>query len=185
MKLWTFQANLSIEELQKNGILTVPWTRYKSQGWTTWKRAYQWMCDRMEEKGIDCEGNAPIWAWHSCGGVYGKSPTLDDASNLLGWGGVEEGAQTVEFECPDELVLLSSYSAWNVEVLDAFLDGEETVCLSPKQLNELFEVTPQNLKDYDSIQATLPFLKMEWVVDIRPLKLEATEGFEFDVDEEV
>ncbi|MFK7905930.1 MAG: DUF3841 domain-containing protein [Chitinophagales bacterium] len=183
MKLWTFQSNASITALQKNGILTAQWERYESQGWKTWKRAYEWMRDQMETKGIDCKGNAPIWAWHSCGGVYGKSPSLGDASNLLSLYDIEQGVQTIEFECPDELVLLSSYGKWNSDVLDYFIMGAKAVTLPTKKLQQLFEVNAQNLHEYDSIQATLPFLKQEWVVDIRPLKLEGNVDFEFDDEE--
>ncbi|MEZ4883351.1 MAG: DUF3841 domain-containing protein [Chitinophagales bacterium] len=180
MRLWTFQAKQSIEELLKEGILTAKWERYNSP---TWKRAYEWMRDQMEMKSIDCKGNAPIWAWHSCGGVYGKSPTLEDASNLLSLLEIESGVQTIEFECPDEFALLSSYGAWNNEVLDYFIIGVKEVILPTQKLKELFEVSPQNLHESDSIQATLPFLLKEWVVDIRPLKLKADVDFEFDEGE--
>ncbi len=180
MKLWTFQSHLSITEFQAKGILTAQWERYRSPNW---KRAYHWMRDQMEFEGIDCNGNAPIWAWHSCGGIYGKSPTLGDASNLLSLMEIKDGVKTIELEVPDEFVLLSSYGAWNSEVLDYFIIGAEDVTLPLQKRNDLFHITPQNLKDYDSIQATLPFLRLEWLVDIRSLKLAANDEFDFDDNE--
>ncbi len=181
MKLWTFQAIEAIENLQKNGVLIAEWERYKSK---RWKRAYEWIRNQMEKRGIDCHGNAPIWAWHSCGGQFGKAPTLGDASNLLGWLESENSVQTIEFECPDELALLSKYGAWNREVLDYFIIGGEDVILPKTKLDDLFGIHPNmKLEEYESIQATLPYLQLEWVIDIRPLKLGVGENFDFDDDE--
>lgn len=175
MRLWTFQADTSIEELKKDSLLTVKWSRYPSHG--LWTKAYQWMALEMETKGIPCAGNAPIWAWHSCS-VYGKSPTLDHAANLLSQLELQAGIQTIELECPDELALLTRYGAWN-EVLYYFLDKKPISHITAAEIAAIYAIDPNRLEEHDAIQATLPYLKQEWVLDIRPLRLEAG-NYEYD-----
>lgn len=178
MRLWTFQATASVEELKKDGILIAKWSRYPKDD--PWTKAYRWMAAQMEFSGIRCNGNAPIWAWHSCRG-YGKSPTLDDARNLLCDLELEAGIQTIELECPDELASLTSYSTWNM-IADKFMDKSPVTNISPLQVVAMWNVNPSSMKKYDAIQATLPYIKQEWIVDIRPLNLNVGD-FEYDMEE--
>lgn len=164
MRLWTFQARAAIKELETNGILYANWSRYTN---TAWKKAYAWMAQEMTQKGIACEAYAPIWAWHSCS-VWQKGPTLGDARSLLSDIELENGIQTIELECPDVLVLLSNYNAWN-NILDHFIDQKPIEDISITQIAALYDIS--NIQMYNSIQATLPYLQQAWVVDIRPLKL--------------
>ena len=101
MRLWSFQALKSVEELKKEGKLICKWDRYPHP--SNWTNAYRWMAGQMEEKEISCQGHAPIWAWHSCGAFY-HPPTLDTARNLLSDMEIEDGIQTIEFECPERSV---------------------------------------------------------------------------------
>ena len=166
MRLWTFQSIQAINELNEQGKLVVKWERYKH---SALERAYRWMRTQMVAKGIEMHGNAPIWTWHSCQ-AYKKAPTLDDARCLLSDFEIESGIQTIELECPESIVLLSSYAAWN-NILDQFLLEEEFTDVSANEMKALFEVSPQHYTESDSIQATLPFLDKKWVVDIRALNL--------------
>lgn len=186
MRLWTFQSQQSITELTDSGILRARWSRNSYRG--IWKIAYEWMRDEMEAKRIPCREHAPIWAWHSCG-QYGRGPTLGDASNLLSQNELNEGISTIEFECPDELALLTRYGPWN-DIIHLIIDEwEETGTARPPQIpstimDQLYDLRPESLEDYQSIQACLPFLKQDWVYDMRPLKLIPGQ-FDFDGHEPV
>lgn len=168
MKLWSFQSKEAVALLKTDGILRVNLERYRMKAW---KAAYQWMSKQMENRGIKCNGFAPIWAWHSCG-EWEKSPTIGDAANLLSIGELELGIYTLEFSCPDKLALLTDYSAWN-SLLDYFFDGEYDPQLSTKEQQALFNTQLGSEDHRESLQATLPYLKLEWVEDIRPLQFDA------------
>lgn len=119
----------------------------------------------MEGKGISLDGFAPIWAWHSCEGVLHGAPTVSTARHLLSDLQIIEGICVVEFEAPQELCLLSSYGRF-CELLDAFLDHETPESIA---FSDMFKVPP--LAPDDSIQAALPLLQMDWVLDIRHLDM--------------
>jgi uncharacterized protein YbdZ (MbtH family) len=114
---------------------------------------------------------------------------LGDASNLLSQNELNEGISTIEFECPDELALLTRYGPWN-DIIHLIIDEwEETGTARPPQIpstimDQLYDLRPESLEDYQSIQACLPFLKQDWVYDMRPLKLIPGQ-FDFDGHEPV
>lgn len=151
------------------------WNRYSES--SNWTKVYQWMANQMAEKGISCGENAPVWAWHSCG-RFEQAPTLDVAGNLLSLFEIEAGVKTIEFEYPEHFTLLTNYGPWN-DIIYHFLDGFEASKIALADLQALYDLEPDSLSEYDAIQATLPYLCMEWVVDIRDLKLQA-ENFEYD-----
>jgi hypothetical protein len=166
-RLWTFQAIDSVEELKNTGILQARWDRYSTTN--QFVPPYRWMVQQMEQRNIPCNNHAPIWAWHSSM-KYEQPPTLVEARCLLSDIEIEYGIQTIEFECPVELALLSSYRTWNVLLYDFFFCNDEAN-ISKKLVNRLFATEKKQLKKYDCFQATLPYLKLEWVKDIRNLNL--------------
>jgi hypothetical protein len=166
-RLWTFQAIDSIEELKTKGILQAGWDRYSPT--SHFAPSYRWMAKQMEARNIPCMNYAPIWAWHSSK-KYEKAPTLVEARCLLSDLEIEFGVQTIEFECPVELVLLSRYGIWNA-IMDELYSSEDKVKIDKRSLNRLFATERKQFKRYDSIQATMPYLKLEWVKDIRDLNL--------------
>lgn len=179
MRLWTFQASKAVKILRQEGRLVVPWTFYKFND--GWKASYRWMAHEMIQTGIDCEGNAPIWAWHSCN-AYGQAPNLGDARALLADIEIEAGIETLELECPDELVLLSRYGAWN-RILEHFIDGKPASDVPQKHLKNLYHTDIQQLEENQAIQATLPYLSLDWVIDIRPLNLKSGDWSDYDEPE--
>lgn len=179
-KLWTFQGIKVVEELKNTGILEAKWEGYWEEG--SFTKAYRWMANQMSMRGINCT-NAPIWAWHSCK-KYEHAPRLGDARSLLSDVAIENGIQTIEFECPAELALLSSYGWWNVMLHDNFIPKKEDPDIDEKTEMLLFETSRKKLRKYDDIQATLPYLKLEWVKDIRKLNLKPNDKT-FDWEEKV
>ncbi|GAB3712796.1 hypothetical protein GCM10027592_51580 [Spirosoma flavus] len=127
------------------------------------------MANQMSARHIDCAEYAPIWAWHSCT-HYEQAPTLLVARCLLSDIELENGIQTIEFECPAELAILSTYGTWNVLLHDFFATSQEGK-IDKKIEQQLFATERNQFSKYDSIQATLPYIKLEWVQEIRELKL--------------
>ncbi|HMO39570.1 MAG TPA: hypothetical protein PKC76_12150 [Saprospiraceae bacterium] len=163
LRLWSIQANTACEWLEKNGVLQTPW----SQTPLNWRPAYRWMTNEMHLQDIDLQDFAPIWAWHSCNGVLQAPPTLGIARNLLSDLQIIEGCCVVEFDAPASLCLLSSYQRFN-ELLDVFLDDKNA---QPQREDFLDMFTMHPIDEYDSIQAALPRIDMEWVRDIRSLEM--------------
>ncbi len=161
LHLWSFQAIAACEVLEKNGILRTDWDFTP----VNWDLAYLWMQKEMEQRGIAVEGFAPIWAWHSCEGTWCAPPTIATARALLSDLQIMDGMCVVEFEAPAELCVLSSYRRFNA-LLDVVLDGETP---DREAFLDMFNVPP--IEEHDDIQAVLPYLKMEWVMDIRHLDL--------------
>jgi hypothetical protein len=179
-RLWTFQSIRAIKELKSKGILEASWDRYSQT--CIFTKSYQWMAKQIAAREISFHNHAPIWAWHSCG-KYEKAPTLVDARGLLSDIELEDGIQTIEFECPVELVVLSSYRIWNMMLYDIFPSKEEAT-IDKKTEDRLFKVDRKKFKKYDSIQATLPYLKLDWVKEIRELNLKPND-FSYNQEEEV
>lgn len=140
------------------------------------------MVKQMAARKISCNSNAPIWAWHSCM-KYENAPKLVDARALLSDIELEDGIQTIEFECPVELALLSSYRVWNM-ILDKFISYKNEAVIDKKTEEMLFKTGRKQLKKYDSIQATLPYLKLAWVNEIRRLNLQPNDS-SYNPQEEV
>lgn len=178
-RLWTFQSVRTVKELQRDGIIEGNWDGYVETG--TFTKSYRWMAKQMAEREIHCT-NAPIWAWHSCN-KYKSPPRLVDARCLLSDRQLEYGIRTIEFECPAELVLLSNYGMWNVMLYDIFFSKEEVI-IDKKTVDKLFATQRKQFRKYDSIQATLPYLKLDWVKEIRNLNLKPGD-FTYDADEDV
>jgi hypothetical protein len=115
-------------------------------------RAYRAMVAAMERAGVPTHGRPPVWAWGGSCGV-----TVEDAHMLVGeplW----DGYVTIEFSAPAELVLASDYGAWNDYLYD-LADGVDAV---PR-----WDVpTPVA---HEQVQVCLPFLRAEWVREIRRL----------------
>jgi len=178
--LWTFQTLRSIEELKNTGIIEARWDRYVPTD--PFIKVYKWMVQQMTQRNIFCHGCAPIWAWHSCG-KYEQAPKLIDARYLLCDLALEAGIQTIEFECLVELALLSDYGTWN-QVLGTIGSFKDEVKFNKETENRLFKISRKKMKEYDSIQATLPYLKLAWVKEIRDLKLKPND-FSYNPDEVV
>jgi hypothetical protein len=166
MKLWTYQSLEAVKQLEQSGTLLTPWSYYHPTDY--FATAYRWMAEKMQQKGVSCGEYAPIWAWHSCG-AYEAPPTNETASNLLSLLQLEAGIKLLSFECPDELTVLSNYGPWN-DIIYLFTDHGTQAVIDGKLEKQLFEIQ-KNIEDYESIQACLPYLKMEWVRDIEELDI--------------
>ncbi len=159
--LWSFQDTSACELLEKTGTLRTDWQLTP----INWRPAYQWMAAEMERRQILLNGFAPIWAWHSCDGVLQAPPTMGLARGLLTDLQILKGICVVEMNVPASICLLSSYQRFN-DLLDLVLDKGAPIY---EDFYDMFEVL--RCSPHDSIQATLPYLDMTWILDIRQIDL--------------
>lgn len=160
--LWTFQDKMAVNRLLAEGKLIGDWD-------FVWDRAsYKWMINLMESKKIQCSGTPPVWAWHSCSG-YKNPPSSDTARELFSEVQLEKGIQLIKFKCPNSLSMLTNYSAWNM-ILNKFIDDPKTNITSEER-KYLFELYPETDEEWEchEIQATLPYIKKEWIMEITNL----------------
>lgn len=113
LRLWTFQSAEIAPVLKGPGPYRASWDETPAN----WRIAYKWMAQQLVEATNLTNADAPIWCWHSCNGQLGAAPTVGTAAFLLSEYQLGQGMVAVELDVPKELVLLSSYYAWN-----SFLD---------------------------------------------------------------
>ena len=135
----------------------------------------------MEKRGIPCQNNPPIWAFHSCE-AWLNPPTFFTARALLSDIALESGMTTIVFDAPDDLVLLSSYRIWGAFWSE--MDGV-TGAIPKRRWGRMFNL--KYFKEGDDLQACLPYLRLEWVTAVRPLvipinKEDPLDMFESDFD---
>jgi len=161
MKLWTFQSAELENLLDKVEVVYAEWQLTP----VNWRPAYVWMAAEMERHGIELNGHAPVWAWHSCSKWFAP-PTVGTAMSLLTDYQLLNGMVTIEMEVPDELCLLSSYARFN-ELLDEVIDFG--TIRHPEAHYEMFSL-PLEL-DMDEIQAVIPCINKDWILEIRPIDI--------------
>ena len=107
MKLWTIQPPEVLNIINKTGEFACDPSL--SENYVDFKNAYEWITHKMNEKNVVCIGTKPtlpLWAWHTYD-WKNSCPDLDlvgrtDRPNLC-----------IEFEMPDNQVLLSDFTAWH------------------------------------------------------------------------
>lgn len=108
MILWTIQAIPAWEKLQKCGVLRLTNPDYLEE---TFLSAYRWMADQMKIRlrFKPSREMFPLWAWSQWEGEARRKPDLRSTGHL------PKGNQGVriEFEHPDDAVLLSDFELWH------------------------------------------------------------------------
>ncbi|PFE62798.1 hypothetical protein CN316_24800 [Bacillus cereus] len=163
--LWTFQNKRAVHQLLTEGELTGNW----SYVFNSDKASYMWILNQMELQGIQCNGNPPIWAFHSCDG-YKSSPSVHTARALYAENARE--FQLIKFNCPNSLIMLTSYSGWCEIFFKLGADPKSNI--TSEEQKYLFELYPETDEEWEchDIQATIPYLKKEWVIEIIDLEKE-------------
>ncbi|MGA5716774.1 DUF3841 domain-containing protein [Bacillus bombysepticus] len=168
--LWSFQNKRAVNQLLTKGKLRGNW----SYVFNSDKASYKWMLHQMKLQGIQCNGNPPIWAFHSCDG-YKNPPSVHTATELFG-----EAAQEfhlIKFKCPNSMIMLTSYKVWCNIFFKLSIDPKSNITIEEQK--HLFELYPKTDEDWEchNVQATIPYLKKEWIVDI--IDLEKEWGYEY------
>lgn len=163
MRLYSLQTTAVVETLQEQGLYYADWEKVM---WPRQRGAYEWMAAQMAARGIAAGAAPPIWAWHSCGG-WEQPPRQQDIDALLGIGWALEGWwHWLALEVPANQALLSSYHWWGLrfyeqDPADFGLDDAQLAALTFDLHAPDFEI--------DQIQASLPVLRLEWMIECRLL----------------
>ena len=115
MRLWTMQPVSILTEINRKGAVTC--TTALSENFHDFKDAYLWMSEKMTERGIKNPDNVvlPLWAWHTFDGKH-KKPDLRHS----GYMSTGTDAVCIEFEIPDDEVLLSGFVEWHSVLNDGY-----------------------------------------------------------------
>lgn len=107
MILWTIQTEDAWSELQDRGVLRA--TRQQSE--KDFLLAYQWMIEQMERRLAPRvqRNQFPVWAWRQWENEVRAKPDLRSSGHIPKG---ERGVR-IEFEIPDDLVLLSDFHLWH------------------------------------------------------------------------
>lgn len=161
MKLWTIQTAELENLLEKNPVFVAEWKFTP----VNWKPAYLWMASQMALNHIPLSGNAPIWAWHSCG-EWHRGPTVAHAMSVLTDYQLLNGVILLEMEVPDEYCLLSTSTGFNA-LIDEVIDSGDII--DPAHYVQMFEI-PLSLNG-DDIQASIPCIRKAWIQEIRSVDI--------------
>lgn len=162
MRLWEVEEKEFVEAALATDVLYGTWDHVD---WY-YAQAYQWMMQQMNERGIKCDC-PPMWAWQRWSDESQK-PVL-----------VKGDYACIELDVPDELVLLSDFSAWDcvlngwyrsfseAEDKDVYKHGEpapEVIHASWPRIFDLNIRTPDGwCVQGVTVQATFPCLRKEWI----------------------
>lgn len=152
MLLRTFQPTVRVTALMDSGSLVGSWDHVP----TSLHGAYRAMAQAMAKAGVDTEGRPPVWAW------WGELLLLDALNLLDPEHQLSAGYATVEFDAPVELVVASDYGVWNDHLAAVFNGSGGTGDLGVR-------ATTIPLDRRKPTQVCLPYLRAEWVCDVRPL----------------
>lgn len=111
MRLWTIQPRDFWKRSVDAGVLRADGRRLTFR--EDFRHQYRWMRGEMRRRIPGYSGGFPLWAW-------GQKP--DMRSTLYGTGG--ERVYRIEFEAPDESVLVSDFDLWqDFCLLNRYLPG--------------------------------------------------------------
>lgn len=186
MRLWTSQTIEFYNELMGKGIAYC--TRVSEFAQEN-DFAYHWMAQQMKKRIGEpplSEIKLPVWAWYQYESKKRNNPPLSDSGKT----NHDQREMMIEFEAPDEIVLLSGFVLWHhpLNGWDLCVDKR-----TAKRVDEYFHTDfkdkPEDIQklivdswdlifDLDfrhkrfvtkhkknrSIQATLWYIRKEWVI---------------------
>ena len=187
MKLWTIQPVEIIDILQRDGVYRCDIN--KSENYSEFKNAYIWIVNEMNKRNIPNVSNVklPLWAWHTRDWKH-KKPDL----RLAEYGKKGQKYVCIEFEIPDDYVLLSDYELWHWVLNNDWIDDStneaewdtmhdeydklpttEKEDLKVKSWQKIFNVEPLDTewcKTGRYVQATFWELRTDMIKDIKYFK---------------
>lgn len=120
MRLWTIQREGAWKVLRERGYLTAR----RRFAFADFLPAYDWLAGQMRDKlpaTHPSRSSVPLWAWYQYESVAKPRPDLRSSGYLPagtpGW--------RIEFEIPDELVLLSDFELWHLVLNYSYLPSSE------------------------------------------------------------
>jgi hypothetical protein len=117
MILWTIQNMAAWEQLQRKGVLRGDGRRVPPYH----RHAYRWMSDQMHLRLPLHHIRFPLWGWYQWQGIERRRPDLRSSGHLAkGLLGVR-----IEFELPEDSVLLSDFDSWHSVLNRCYLSINE------------------------------------------------------------
>jgi len=162
VRLWSFQS-ASIEPTLAAG------RRHIAQSLPVghnFRFAYDWMTERLTAALGTPLDSPPVWCWHSCEGRWRRRPTVGTATALLGDYALREPHVRLELTVPVNLMLLSSYSAWN-RLLDTTIVRSRP--LRSHRWAQYVFARPYLRDEGDNVQAVIPWIEPNWIRSMQPL----------------
>lgn len=187
MRLWTTQDISFYDKLVSNGIA---YCNIVSDFAKEYDFAYIWMAEQMRKRIGEPplpEIKQPVWAWYQYDSKKRSKPKKSKHENSY-----DDKCVLIEMEAPDEEVLLSDFSLWNIPLNAGHIIGDKKIsrkidayypCVFSDFPTELQKVIKESwelifdLKNRDrrlnpkairnkSIQATLWWVRKEWIVSV-------------------
>lgn len=173
LKLWTVRPRSDFFLLQEQGFFRTD-RRFVDNFFL---KAYDWMAGQLKKKTPSPNGvDLPVWAWYRYDGLNQIKPDLRRNAHLKRG---EKGVR-IEFEAPENLVLLSSFDAWHAVLNDwcfSLNDEEydyykkmEKICskavfeeMKRQSWLKIFDLNLLDDPNTYGVQAVLWELKIEWV----------------------
>ncbi len=175
MRLYTVQHKLALDEIL-NGANFYCDEKFAD---VDFKKAYNWLKVQMERI-LKCKiptNLYPIW-FHSCIQAFGfEVENQDELDNLFYF--KEKDYYLLEFEIPDDMLVMSDYEKWHCVLNNSFLDKgfykpyDEIEPFKSYSSSEIEESWKEvfNISDTDilDIQITSPFVNLHWLVKYQPV----------------
>jgi hypothetical protein len=120
MILWTIQPPEVVKILEEFGNFACD--ANLSENFEFFHDAYLWIAGEMDKRNIPHPNNLslPLWAWHTRNYKH-KKPDF----RTIGLGNTGERYACIEFEIPDELVLLSDFDSWHYVLNKIWIDNSK------------------------------------------------------------
>lgn len=175
--LWTFQSEARLQRLLCDGFLLGNWDQAACSH--NIEVAYRYMSLKMAARGLQCGDNPPVWAWHSCGG-YQKAPDNQVARMMLSDHEIIHfKIMLLSLKCPTNQFLASDYSAWCdffyfAPIPEGCVNSNMVMPSEVEKESSLFDIDYYLLDSESLIQATLPVIRKEYVVQVRRVIMDKT-----------
>lgn len=173
LKLWSVRPESDYILLTQNGVYHTDERHVLNHR----LEAYYWMAEQLRNKVPPPKGvSLPIWAWYRAYGLSHIKPDLRKRGHLESG---EKGVR-IEFDIPENLVLLSNFDAWHSVLNDncfAVNDAEyeyyeniketcpiaEYEAIKRKSWEKIFDLELLPDPNIYEVQAVLWELKKDWV----------------------
>lgn len=120
MILWTIQPQEVIDIIERDGVFRCDVD--KSENYNYYHNQYDWMVNEMDKRHIFHPDGLilPLWAWHTRYGVYKKPDLRNSGLGIKG-----QKCVCIEFEIPENELLLSDYDNWHYVLNNMWLDDSK------------------------------------------------------------
>lgn len=145
MILWTIQSEAAVRRMERAGALRGDGRRI----WREYRDAHQWIVRQMRQRlGPPPPGSSyPVWAWK----VYSTRSPRPDLRHVAHLPRGTRGAR-IEFDSPEERVLLSDFMRWHAVLNNSF-------CADNEQEDDAEDARPRG-EEY--VEENLKRIKQSW-----------------------